>query len=75
MMTGQFSEKGINEFVGKLVVGKGTVKMDSETLPAFVDGSAWDGSDYVPEVFEEEFDLSDLMDDDEGVEGDAKDEF
>jgi len=74
-MRGQFSEKGINEFVGKLVVGKGTVKMDSETLPAFVDGSAWDGSDYVPEVFEEEFDLSDLMDDDEGVEGDAKDEF
>ena len=70
-MRGQFSEKGINEFVGKLVVGKGTIKMDSDELPAFLDGDAWDGSDYVPEVFEEEFDLSDLMGDDEEEDDDA----
>merc|ERR1719272_17874 len=74
-MRGQFSAKGINEFVGKLVVGKGTVKMESDSLPAFVDGEAWDGADYVPEVFEEEFDLSDLMDDEEEEDGEAKDEL
>lgn len=64
LMRGTFSESGISSFVNKLQAGRqSTVSVDA--LPDIATAEAWDGSDYVPEVFEEEFDLSDLMDDDE----------
>jgi protein disulfide-isomerase A6 len=73
LMRGTFSEDGISSFVNKLQAGRqSTVSLDA--LPTIATAEAWDGSDYVPEVFEEEFDLSDLMDDDEDDEA-PKDEL
>jgi protein disulfide-isomerase A6 len=75
-MRGQFSVKGVTSFVGKLNVGRGTLPMEGESLPAFGDGSKWDGEDFVMEEFEEEFDLSDLDDIDvDDVADSAKDEL
>jgi protein disulfide-isomerase A6 len=74
LMRGQFSVKGVTAFVGKLNVGRGTTAMDGD-LPAFVDGSKWDGEEFVMEEFEEEFDLSDLDDIDLDDEDVAKDEL
>jgi len=73
-MKGQFSESGITQFVNKVVAGRGISTFDGQELPALVETAAWDGSDFVPEVIEEEFDLSDL--DDVDLEDDnVKDEF
>lgn len=70
VLKGSFSEAGIKSFMGSLVVGRQrTVPLSEEAPIATVD--AWDGKDAVME-FEEEFDLSELMDDDED---DSKEEL
>eukprot|EP00035_Acanthoeca_spectabilis_P024556 m.454365 g.454365 ORF g.454365 m.454365 type:complete len:433 (+) comp20653_c0_seq1:190-1488(+) len=60
-MRGQFSGKGVAEFVNKLVAGRQPTVSLSTNL-TIVDAPAWDGGEFVPEVIEEEFDLSDLDD-------------
>jgi len=60
-MRGQFSDKGVSEFVNKLVAGRQPTLSLSSKL-TLTDVTAWDGEDFVPEIVEEEFDLSELDD-------------
>eukprot|EP00041_Stephanoeca_diplocostata_P019361 m.416861 g.416861 ORF g.416861 m.416861 type:complete len:437 (+) comp21284_c0_seq1:56-1366(+) len=60
-MRGQFSDRGLGEFVNKLVAGRQPTSGITE-MPAITDTQPWNGEDFVPAEIEEEFDLSDLDD-------------
>jgi protein disulfide-isomerase A6 len=77
-LKGQFSASGLSEFINKLVAGRGTVPVNGDKLPSLVVTESWDGNDFVPDAYEEEFDLADLMDDDDDEDvslGASKDEL
>ncbi|KAK7091295.1 protein disulfide-isomerase A6 homolog [Littorina saxatilis] len=73
LMRGQFSEKGINEFLRDLSYGKGsTSPLRHATLPTVEKREPWDGKDAELPV-EEDIDLSDVDLDD--LDDDRKDEL
>jgi len=62
VLHGAFAEKQISGFLHSITTGRqATIKMDD--IPKIESVDAWDGKDGAP--IEEEFDLSDLFDDDE----------
>lgn len=61
---GAFTNTAIGKFVNKLQAGRQAAN-SLKILPDIVTTTPWDGEDFVPEVYEEEFDLADLMGDDD----------
>ena len=65
LQKGSFGEESIAKFVNRLVSGRvATVPLPGGSLPTLTTTDPWDGLDGVL-TYEEEFDLADLMDDDE----------